>query len=223
MSTPPSPSAVELWKYPIAVFAVFLALVGAKYILGVPFGALSEVTKDGVKFTQDAKGEIASLSAQVNEVSKALEELKKQIPQSPLTAAAKSDIFEASQTVSAQTAQLTAVDVSSAASASSLKGYIWIGDFDKAAKRWTRVKLLPADSNTPLSTGPESIAPGSVFAVSANIVLRDGLPSNDVDYFRARRSVGVLPTGTRVIAQSRAVGIDREFAVQYWLEVAVQR
>jgi len=223
MSDKPTSAVIELWKYPVAVMAVFLALVGAKYILGVPFGSLSEVTKDGVKFTQDAKGEIASLSAQVSEVSKALEELKKQIPERPLTAAARSEIFEAGQTVSAQTAQLTSVDTSSASPASSQKGFIWIGDYDKATKKWTRVKLLPAESNSPLALGPESISPGSVFAVSANMVLRDGLPNNDVEYFKARRSTGVLPTGTRVVAQTKAVGIDREFAVQYWLEVAVQR
>ena len=61
-----STTMTELAKYPLAVLSIFLALVGAKYILGVPFGAVTEITKDGVKFSQEAKGEIASLSAQIN-------------------------------------------------------------------------------------------------------------------------------------------------------------
>lgn len=214
---------VELWKYPVAVLAVFLALVGAKYILGVPFGSLSEVTKDGVKFTQDAKGEIASLSAQVNALSKAMEELKRRAPEGPLSAAARTDIFEASQTVSTQTAQLTSVDAAGAQAGPPQKGYIWIGDYDKKAKSWSRVKLIWGTSNARLESAPESITPGSVYAVSSNMVVRDGLPPNTAEYFQARKSLGVLPVGTKVIAQSQPVAVDREFAVQYWLEVAVQR
>lgn len=215
--------AVELFKYPVAVLAIFLALVGAKYVLGIPFGSISELTKDGVKFTQDAKGEIASLSAQVNAISKALEELKKQVPEKPLTSSARSAIFEASQTVSTQTAQLTSLDPPRDASAQVQKGYIWIGDYDRSAKAWGRVKLLSAASNSPLTLSPEAVTPGSIYAVSANMVLRDGLPPNNAEYFQARKSLGVIPIGTKVVAISQPVAVDREFAVQYWLEVAIQR
>ncbi len=209
---------IELWKYPLAVLSIFIALVGAKFILGVPFGALSEITRDGVKFTQDAKGEIASLSAQVNALAKAMDELKKQTPEKALTDVARSDIFEASQTVSTQTAQLASVEAVQAQ-----KGYLWIGDYDRKQKAWTRIKLVSTATNAPPAQGPDSITPGSSFTVSANMVLRDGLPANDVAYFQARKSLGVLPTGTRIVAQGKPVAIDREFAVQYWLEVAVQR
>ena len=34
-------SLVELAKYPVAVLSIFLALVGAKYVLDIPFGSVS--------------------------------------------------------------------------------------------------------------------------------------------------------------------------------------
>ena len=56
-------SLVELAKYPVAILSIFLALVGAKYVLDLPFGSVAEITKDGVKFTQDVKGVIADVVA----------------------------------------------------------------------------------------------------------------------------------------------------------------
>ena len=214
-------SIVELAKYPIAVLSIFLSLVGAKYILGIPFGSVAEITKDGVKFTQDAKGEIASLSAQLNGAMKSIEEIKRQLPTKSLSTEARSEIFEASQTVPDQTAQLTTIKSNDASA--ELTGHIWIGDYNKATSTWQRVKLVSPTTNSPLASPPTSVAPGAVFAVSGNMVLRDGLLQNDSSYFQGRKSLGVLPTGTRVRVLSSPVAIDREFAVQYWLQVVAQR
>jgi hypothetical protein len=212
---------IDLARIPVAVLSGFLALVGAKYLLDIPFGAVSEITKDGVKFTQDAKGEIASLSAQLNGAMKSIEEIKRQLPAKSLSTEARSEIFEASQTVPDQTAQLTTVKSSDAGT--ELTGYIWIGDYSKSTSTWQRVKLVSPTTNAPLTTAPMTVAPGSVFAVSGNMVLRDGLPQNDGVYFQGRKSLGVLPTGTRVKVLSAPVAIDREFAVQYWLQVVAQK
>ncbi len=213
-------AAIDLAKYPVAVISIFLALVGAKYVLGIPFGAVSEISTDGVKFSPEAKGEIASLSAQLNSAIRSIEEIKKQLPAQKLTPAQHADAFEASQTVPDQTAQLTSVKSTSGGAESS--GYIWIGDFSKATSSWQRVKLLSPTTNAPLASPPNTIAPGAVFTVSGNMVLRDGLPQNNASYFQARKSLGVLPTGTRIRVVSSPVAIDREFAVQYWLQVAAQ-
>ncbi|MEJ8847276.1 hypothetical protein [Variovorax rhizosphaerae] len=180
---------VELAKYPLAVASIFLALVGAKFVLGIPFGAISKLTKDGVEFAQEAKGEIASLSAQVNAATKAIDEIKKQVPSKPLSSEAKSDIFEASQTVSNQTAQVATVGSDSLSGRSPAAGFIWIGDYTKSLSAWQRVKLVSPTTNAPLTTPPSSVAPGTVFTLSSNMVLRDGLPANDTEYFQGRRSL----------------------------------
>ena len=216
-------SYVDLAKYPLAVASVFLALVGAKFILGVPFGAVSKITKDGIEFTQEAKGEIASLSSQVNASTKAIEEIKKQLLSKPLSSEAKSDIFEASQTVSNQTAQIATVGGGASGAGDVASGFIWIGDYAKSSSSWPRVKLVSPATNAPLVSAPATVAPGTVFTLSSNMVLRDGLPANDAEYFQGRRSLGVLPSGTRVRIVTAPVGIDREFAVQYWARVAVER
>lgn len=213
---------IDLAKYPIAVLSIFLALVGAKYILGIPFDSVSEITKDGIKFTQDAKGEIAALSSRLNAATKSIEEIKKQIPAQSLSPEARSAVFEASQTVPDQTAQIATVGGNTEGGKAGISGYIWIGDYNKASSSWQRVKLVSPTTNAPLSNAPSSVTRGTLFTVSGNMVLRDGLPRNDAEYFQGRKSLGVLPTGTRIMISSDPVGIDREFAVQYWARVTVQ-
>lgn len=212
---------IDLAKYPVAILSVFLALVGAKFILDIPFGSVSEITKDGVKFSQDAKGEIAALAAQVNAASKAIEELKAQLPAAPLSNVARSEIFEASQTVSNQTAELTRVMPAKSGTDQAIRGYIWIGDYDPNESKWTRNKLIVPSTNTSPAAPPRTIAPGSEYAVSGNMVLRDGLPRNDTEYYQGRKSLGIVPTGSRVRILSQPEAVDREFAVQYWTQVEV--
>ncbi len=222
MSTAPSTLA-ELAKYPLAVLSIFLALVGAKYVLGIPFGTVSEITKDGVKFSQDAKGEIASLAAQVNASAKAIEELKAQLPARPLSVEAKADIFEASQTVSNQTADLADVRPERAVPGPEVRGYIWIGDYDSAAGRWRRIKLVSPSTNTAFAGAPAAMAAGAEYIVSGNMVLRDGLPQDDAAYFQGRKSLGIVASGTKVRVLAPPTGIERESALQYWMQVAVAR
>ncbi|WP_428380930.1 hypothetical protein [Nevskia ramosa] len=214
---------IEISKYPVAVMSIFLALVGAKFILGIPFGSVSEITKDGIKFTQDAKGELASLGAQLNAATKSIEEIKAQLSTKPLSSESKSAIFEASQTVSDQTAQIATVSSSGDSRDTKTSGYIWIGDYNKVSATWQRVKLVSATTNAALVSAPSSVSPGTVFTVSGNMVLRDGLPRNDSTYFQGQKSLGVLPVGTRIKILSAPVGIDREFAVQYWAQVVAQQ
>jgi hypothetical protein len=215
------PTWIEIAKNPVTVLSIFLALVGAKFILGIPFGSVSEITKDGMKFTRDAKGEIAALSSQLNAATQSIEEIKKQISSTskPLSFEAKSEIFKASQTVSDQTAQIATVGTNNESGKAELIGFIWIGDYNKV---WQRIQLVSPVTNAPLKEAPTRIAPSAVFTVSGNMVLRDGLPKNDDEYFRGRKSIGVIPTGTRIKILSIPVGIDREFAVQYWAKVEIQ-
>ncbi len=49
--------------------------------------------------------------------------------------------------------------------------------------------------------------------------MRDGLPANDAEYFRAKKIVGTIGRGTRIRLITSPKGVDREFATQYWAEV----
>ncbi len=100
-----------------------------------------------------------------------------------------------------------------------LRGFMWIGNYGSGG--WSRANLQVRGSGAVLQTSPNEMAPGDEYVVRANLVLRDGLPSNDADYFRARASLGVATNGTTVRLESEPVPFDREFAVQYWAEVSM--
>lgn len=210
------PTIVELAKYPIIVLSIFLALVGAKYLLGIPLESLTEITAQGVKFNANAKGEISNLSAQLNGALQSIEELKTAL-KAPLSAEAESAIFEASQTVTAQMAELTNVNNLSRGSESS--GFIWIGDYNTTNSTWGRVKLLSVLTNRVIELKPNEIVSGMDFILSGNMVLREGLPKDDDRYYKDQRSLGVLPSGSRVKVVSTPVGIQRNSVNQYWMEV----
>ncbi len=210
-------STVELLRYPVTVLSILIALIVAKFALGISFGAVAEVGPGGVKFAQDAKGEIADLAGKVNGALVAIEELKKQTGSKEASSPrATSAIFEATQTVSDQTAQLANLSSEQTAGAPKQKGFIWIGDYKNG---WSRVLLGAIDTGKEIANPPEKLLSGTEYSVLGNVVVRDGLPSNDTNYFRGRKSLGVIPRGTKVRLVRAPVAIDREFAVQYWAEV----
>lgn len=95
------------------------------------------------------------------------------------------------------------------------RGYIWIGNYDQASGSWSRSFLTRLDGR-PVAEPPRDLAPGSLFIVGGNMTLREALPKNNAAYFREQRSLGVVLRGTTVTLLDAPVGIDRDYAVQYW-------
>jgi hypothetical protein len=214
-----SSSIVSLLKYPVTVFSILIALIIAKYVLGLSFGAVAAVGPGGVTFVQDAKAEIADLAARLNGALAAIEELRNQtVPQGTSSPQAQTAIFAATQTVSDQTTQLAKITSDQPASNGKQKGFIWIGDYQAG---WRNVNLSNPATGQPITEPPGKLVPGTEYSLLGNMVVRDGLPSNDTDYFRGRKSLGVLPRGTKIRLIRAPTPIDREFAVQYWAEVEV--
>lgn len=220
MSEPNKPSVwVELLKYPVTIFSLLLALLVAQSMLGVQFGQVTELGPGGIKFVQQASGEIANLDGKLNGVLAEIEALKKAAP--TVTTAASTEtqsvVFAASQTVSDQTAQFASVAREVAPSGpSARKGYIWIGDYKGD---WGKTMLGTGSDDTPVRGKPEALPLGATYTALGNMVVRDGLPSNDAEYFRARSSLGVIPKGTPLRLLGTPVAIDREYAVQYWAQI----
>jgi hypothetical protein len=161
--------------------------------------------------------EITDLSSRLNGALAAIEELRKTLPAPEVRSAeARATVFEASQTVSDQTARLASLAKGPASEAGANSGYIWIGDFRQA---WSRVKLGDADQGKAIATPPADLLPGTEFKVLGNMVVRDGLPSNDTQYFQGRKSLGTLPRGTKVRLVEKPVPIDRGGLVQVWAKV----
>lgn len=209
-------SWVELLKYPVAIFSVLIALIIGRHALGISFGAVSEISADGVKFSQEAKGELTDLASKLNGALAAIEELKKhpQFAQDGSTGI-EAAVTEAAQTVSDQTAQFSRLPQDTNGGASP-QGYIWIGNYRNG---WSAVKLASLETGQAITAVPQRLQPGTVYQVLGNMVVRDGLPADDASYYQGRRSLGTVPRGTRVRLVGAPVGIDRGFAVQYWAQV----
>ena len=209
---------IDLARWPVAVLSVLLALIAGKHLLGIGFGNIAEISAEGVKFEKAAGKEIAELSSKLNGALEAIEQLKSAQPSRVENAASRAAVVEASQTVSDQAAKLA--DVSGADKRNAIvRGYIWIGDFN--GNDWQRIKLGWGDTGRPVDKPPAALQPGTEFRLLANMVVRDGQPPNDANYFNARRNLGVAPTGSRVRLVRAPVLVDREFAKQYWAEVDV--
>lgn len=210
---------VEIIKYPILIFSILLALVAAKHMLGLEFGVVTEVGTGGVKFaekTQATFEALTNLEAKVNQAIIQIEQLKKDSNSTLESPAVQAKIFEAAQTVSDQTAKIEQIQLPNSARQARLKGYIWIGNFNGS---WKKANLAQLDTGQPITLGPDKLQRGTEYTVLGNMVVRDGLPGNDQNYFKGRNSLGVVPSGTRVRIASEPVAIDREYAIQYWAEV----
>jgi len=217
---------VDLFKYPVLVFSIFLALVFSKHFLGIDFRLVTEMGPSGIRFAKQTQGTIGALTeleSKIKQVVFEIELLKKPRDQEATAAivspAEKSKLFSVAQTVSDQTADLTKILTEGDAKALlGLRGYIWIGNYKD---QWKLPKLASLDSGQLITIPPSQIELGTEYKVLGNMVLRDGLPQNDLKYFRAKRNLGVIPRGTRVRIVTIPTGIDRKFAIQYWVEVEV--
>lgn len=211
-------AVVELWKYPLTVFSILVALIIAKFALGVSFGPVSEITRDGIRFGQEQKGELANLASRLGGAIAEIDELKKSLPKSQVVSdETQRKVFEAAQTVSDQTAQVASIGTKGAG-ASLQQGYIWIGNYKNT---WSPVKLAMVATGQPVTVPPDKLLPGTEYLVLGNMVVRDGRPENDARYFEGRRSLGTVTRGSRIRLVSTPDGIDRQFAVQYWAKVEV--
>jgi hypothetical protein len=213
---------VELLKYPLLVFSALIALVLARYLLGLEFGVVTEVGTQGVKFAernQATLAAVANIEGKVNQALVELELLKKSQPAAgPVSRENTARLVEAAQTVSDQTARVEQIGTGNPTGNRRLKGYIWIGDFDGA---WRRAKLAPLDTGQPVNLSPEKLLPGTEYTVLGNMVVREKAPADDEEYYRGVNSLGVIPRGTKVRLVSAPIVRSRESAVQYWAEVEV--
>ena len=177
--------AVELLKYPVMIFTIVLALIIMKFLFGLEFGVVTELSTEGVKFSEQSKATVsalAELEARVEELNLRAEALEKQTPTSAVAETrVRSEAFSLAQTVSDATAKVSRIGEERARGrAKPLRGYIWIGDFDG---QWQKQQLLRLDTGQPVELRPEQILNGTEYRVRGNIVIRDGLPANDAQYF----------------------------------------
>lgn len=211
------PAWVELARYPLLVLSLFLAAWASKCALDLDFGRLESVGAEGLRFrTEEAQTQsLVEIETRLNELRAAVDSL--QTTGARPEEATAPTLDAATQTVSDQTARVTELR-EEARPADVREGFVFIGNY--GPEGWDRAMLLRTGAEDgPVTRPPDQLRVGEEFVLRGNMVLRGGPPPNNEQYYRAVPSLGVIPRGTRVELLGEPVGIDREFAVQYWARV----
>lgn len=215
---------IELLKYPIAVFAVLIALIIARFALNITFGPVTKVSTGGVEFTQASTAKLGDLEGKVNGLAMELEAMKNASSASTVKSTRHADrslearIFEATQTVSDQTAQLATLGARIFPSKARQTGFIWIGDY---IDKWDPAKLGSTGTDEPVTSAPDELQTGIEYEVLDNMVIREHSPKGNQGYLVSPISSGILPRGSLVRLLQKPVRSDTVSAVQYWAKVEV--
>jgi len=216
-------SYLELLRYPVIVASVLAGVIVANWFLALDLSRITEVGPSGIKLQEtreEASVAISELEARLDETAARVSAVEEQIEASG-GVARKKMVSEVSESSDAVASLSRAINDREGTLLEGREGYIWIGNYKAATHGWDRQNLLQVDSRLPVERPPSQLAKGSQFRLAINTVLRDGLPPNDEEYFRARKNLGVVPRGTLLTLLGEPVGIDREFAKQYWAEMEV--
>jgi hypothetical protein len=206
---------LELFKYPVTIVTLLIAVLVAKAAgvteISLPGGG-------GAKFDQQAQASVAALDSKLNAAIQDLQALRREkAGETKPTKETEEKVFTAAQTVSDQTAQFAKLNRSEAKAPRT--GFIWIGNYRGA---WNPVELSTSSGGDAITTPPDRLQAGEEYYVRGNMVIRDGLPGNDETYYRGRQVIGTVTRGAKVKLLATPTGLDREFAVQYWVQVEAQ-
>ncbi len=209
---------IEIFKYPILVFSIVLAVLILKVSLGLEFGVVTELSTSGLKFSeqsnQAALKAISELELKLGELSLKVEALEEGgHPESAMV----QNNFTATQEVSDSTAAIARLTAGTQDSKPTvLTGYMFIGNY---TKDWDKTTIGRLDTGYGNTTPPAEMRQGMQYRVLGNMVIRDGLPPNTDEYYRARANIGVVPRNSLVTLLDNPEAVKRDSVVQYWAKV----
>jgi hypothetical protein len=228
---------------PATVVSIFIALVLARFALGIDFSHLASITKDGVTFATKEELDKTNATIQSTDLS-----VRKR------TQLATADVLTQVQALEGRFAALETVDktkgpaLGDAADVASIgrvsdsvaalgmpdpelkqgtnvgvDGYIWIGSMTGGAKTLSPQNLAGV-------VAPTQVAVGQQLKVLANLSVRQSPPS-DVGSSEAANAVpsiahtsplvGIVPKGTTVTIEELPQPVHRKKNLSYWMHVKV--
>lgn len=229
---------LDLLKYPVLVLSILLAFILAEHFLGIDFSRLAKVGSTGLEFYEEVQEQNLSVSSEMENEIDALATKLEVITErlNTLSAATDNDNpsdtinfekalvenFLKTQSVSDQIAKFGTRKVNGKRISKALEGYIFIGNFEKATNAWSNTVLLSLEQKK-INISPDDLRINEeIYKVGDNMVLREQLPLNNRAYDKASKSLGVIPKHAIIKIIDKPVGIDREFAVQWWAKVQVE-
>lgn len=160
--------------------------------------------------------EVASRSAQLQQITEQLTEMEMTLSRKSLSNA---QLEDAQAQLRDTVTQLRAASGPAISHSTGLTGFIFLGDYDAKSGSWTRYCVYEDSSKKPLANAPTSLAAGHRFTLRYYMVLRQSLPPNTAAYYRTIPEVATLPAGTVVSLRASPVERVRGAKSQYWVEV----
>lgn len=214
---------LKLLKYPIMMISVIIGLFLVQSLLKINLSNISKIALHGfeIEMIQGARKEsldaLVEMALDIKELTVRIDSLerKTKTPKPELLSVELNEVSDVVSQLSMSQSKFTRTVLSGR------KGYIFVGIYNSTDGKWTRAILLRQNSGESVTSAPNQLPVGGRFLVGTNIVLRDGLPPDDEQYFRSRKKIGVIPRGTHVALLDQPVGINRNHGVEYWAHVEV--
>ncbi len=219
----------KMFKYPVIMATTLLGLFLARELLDIDVSNVSKISLGGMglefdnKTRNEATSAISEFETRFNELAERMDVFEKTIdPAQDLPSQTPKNLSAELNVVSDEVSQLSKSQSKfTKTTLFGRQGYIYVGIYDSSDGEWKRAILLRPDSSQPVTSAPDQLPAGGRFLLRVNIVLREGLPPNDEQYFRSRKNIGVIPSETLVALLGKPVGIKRANSVEYWAPVRV--
>jgi len=230
---------LEYLKYPIMFISVVIAMFLAELLLEIDFGRMSKIGSGGIEFYDEEKAQILDVnteleskisdlrieldvvSIQLNELSRTDSDLTDFNPLNFEKAIVEN--FYKTQTVSDQTAVLGIEQNTKEPLLINQEGYIFIGNYNRISKKWSNLALKDLNHNAINEDPNELIINEPIYIVHGNMILRKQMPKNDKEYYKGSKRLGIVPDHSIISLVEKPKGIDREFAVQWWVKIRIEK
>ena len=214
-------------------------MILAELFLDIDFSRISKVGTGGVEFYEEDKAQLLDVNTElenkINELQIRLnviaDEVEKLSQPEPVSTQFDTSAFEKAivenfyqtQAVSDQTAKFGIEKKTRKPLVINQEGYIFIGNYDPGSKKWSN-QVLTGPNQKAIEEAPgELIINDPVYQVIGNMVLREQMPNNDKEYYKGSKKLGIVPKYSIIRLVDKPKGIDREYAVQWWVKVRIEK
>lgn len=209
-----------------ALFGILVASVPVLARYGISQIRIGEATIDLVDKTA---GKVVDVSQDLKAARAELGELRLIVDR--LTAergggvdtALKTEIqeYRLEQTASVEKPDPQAASLAKAQQTAGLTGFMWIGNYDRDAKRWRDIVLRDRTARD-YAGPPAGIVEGQAYTLDTDVNVREDWPDASGDYYSKLQALGVAAEGKKVRIVTAPRAYTRTASVDaYWARVEV--
>ena len=205
----------ELLKFPLTIIIGIAAIVVGCLALGVKPATL-QVGELKVELETELRKELVTSNLDINEQVRS--EVRNQLKQFGLDSSRliqKDTVAAVTNVVSDDVAKLAKIETPEGTGTvfKSTEGYIWIGNYFPKTNRYGDIQInVKAMSEIEI---------GKSYFVNGNMVIRQGSPVKNIDYYRGEKKVGLAVKGTEVQVLEKPEAKPFSNYQQFWVKIRV--